>query len=155
MEGWLIVGGFWASIILLGWIFGKIKEYNERVRSKQRDEVAVNVVAEYGLNNIDKSELTSKFEYVNNNLQRRVIESEPYEINIPNKVQRHQGELCPKCHEGFLVRRQGKYGYFLGCTMYPHCTNTKPDTRSDKWAKTARKNSIAKEFQKDLEKAYS
>ena len=27
---------------------------------------------------------------------------------------------CPKC-DGYLVKKKGKYGYFLGCTNYPKC----------------------------------
>ena len=29
---------------------------------------------------------------------------------------------CPKCSNGWLVERQGKYGKFLGCSRYPSCT---------------------------------
>lgn len=28
---------------------------------------------------------------------------------------------CPKCGNGHLVKKKGKYGYFLGCTNYPTC----------------------------------
>lgn len=31
--------------------------------------------------------------------------------------------LCPKCG-GELVKRKGKYGYFIGCSNYPKCTFT-------------------------------
>jgi DNA helicase-4 len=34
-------------------------------------------------------------------------------------------ELCPVCGDGFLVRRKGKYGPFLGCSNFPKCRNTK------------------------------
>ena len=27
---------------------------------------------------------------------------------------------CPKC-DGGLIKKRGKYGYFLGCTNYPVC----------------------------------
>ena len=32
--------------------------------------------------------------------------------------------LCSSCRSGFLVRRRGKYGEFLGCTNYPECKQT-------------------------------
>lgn len=28
---------------------------------------------------------------------------------------------CPKCSEGWLVERKGRYGKFLGCVKYPRC----------------------------------
>jgi DNA topoisomerase-1 len=31
------------------------------------------------------------------------------------------GEKCPKCSEGELVKRQGRYGEFVGCSRYPDC----------------------------------
>lgn len=31
------------------------------------------------------------------------------------------GEACPKCGEGELVKREGRYGEFVGCSRYPEC----------------------------------
>jgi DNA topoisomerase-1 len=31
------------------------------------------------------------------------------------------GEACPKCQEGELVKRDGRYGAFVGCSRYPDC----------------------------------
>jgi DNA topoisomerase-1 len=31
------------------------------------------------------------------------------------------GEKCPKCGEGELVKRDGKFGEFVGCSRYPAC----------------------------------
>ncbi len=31
------------------------------------------------------------------------------------------GEACPKCHEGELVIRTGKFGKFLSCSRFPEC----------------------------------
>jgi len=33
-------------------------------------------------------------------------------------------ELCPRCGNGFMVARSGKYGPFLGCTAFPSCNHT-------------------------------
>ena len=29
---------------------------------------------------------------------------------------------CPDC-DGYLIRKKGKYGYFLGCINYPKCNH--------------------------------
>ncbi len=34
-------------------------------------------------------------------------------------------EVCPTCREGFLVRRNGKYGPFFGCSRFPKCRHTR------------------------------
>ncbi|MEA2646907.1 MAG: topoisomerase [Chloroflexota bacterium] len=31
------------------------------------------------------------------------------------------GEKCPKCGEGELVKRDGRFGEFVGCSRYPEC----------------------------------
>jgi DNA topoisomerase-1 len=31
------------------------------------------------------------------------------------------GEKCPQCGEGELVKREGRYGEFVGCSRYPDC----------------------------------
>lgn len=46
------------------------------------------------------------------------------------RVQSSNGEasaskVCPSCGEGFLIRRKGRYGAFLGCTSFPRCTHTR------------------------------
>lgn len=155
MEGWLIFVGVVVGLSVLGWLFEKISEYNKRVKSEQRDEIAVSVIAEYGLEDDDKNEVTQKFDHVIKSIPRRLTETEPYEIITSLPARRRQGMLCPKCEVGYLVRRQGKYGYFLGCSRYPLCNSTKPVSWTDKRAKTEQKNRYAKEFLEDLKKAYS
>jgi len=34
-------------------------------------------------------------------------------------------ELCPICRDGFMVRRKGKFGPFLGCSNFPKCKHTR------------------------------
>ena len=34
-------------------------------------------------------------------------------------------EVCPSCHEGFLVRKVGRYGLFFGCSRFPLCSHTR------------------------------
>lgn len=33
-------------------------------------------------------------------------------------------EGCPRCQEGVMVPRNGKYGVFMGCSTYPDCRHT-------------------------------
>jgi DNA topoisomerase I len=37
------------------------------------------------------------------------------------------GEVCPKCGEGTLVGKRGKFGPFVGCSRYPDCDYIKKD----------------------------
>lgn len=32
---------------------------------------------------------------------------------------------CPKCSDGYLIKREGQYGWFWGCSNYPKCNYTK------------------------------
>ena len=38
--------------------------------------------------------------------------------------QPHSDILCPRCGTGHLVRRQGKFGTFFGCSDFPKCRYT-------------------------------
>ncbi|MFV0642896.1 MAG: UvrD-helicase domain-containing protein [Sphingomonadaceae bacterium] len=37
---------------------------------------------------------------------------------------------CPKCDNGWLIERRGKYGSFLGCVHFPACTGTQQLTNA-------------------------
>ena len=37
------------------------------------------------------------------------------------------GEVCPKCGEGTLVGKRGRFGPFVGCSRYPDCEYIKQD----------------------------
>ena len=46
--------------------------------------------------------------------------------------------LCKECCKGFLVEKNGKHGYFYGCSNFPECKHTeswvqKNNTRVDTW----------------------
>jgi DNA topoisomerase-1 len=51
-----------------------------------------------------------------NLLLSKAQEAEP----VRPKAER-TGEMCPKCGEGELVKREGRYGEFVGCSRYPEC----------------------------------
>lgn len=37
------------------------------------------------------------------------------------------GEVCPKCNDGTLVGKRGRFGPFVGCSRYPDCDYIKKD----------------------------
>ena len=37
------------------------------------------------------------------------------------------GEVCPKCGEGTLVGKRGRFGPFVGCSRYPDCDYIKKE----------------------------
>lgn len=39
-----------------------------------------------------------------------------------------QSEVCPKCGQGFLMQRKGRYGEFYGCSTFPRCNFTRNAT---------------------------
>ena len=47
--------------------------------------------------------------------------------NIPaNEIKKRvERSKCSKCEKGYMVKKSGKYGEFIGCSYYPYCKNTK------------------------------
>ena len=43
------------------------------------------------------------------------------------RPRRATGEVCPKCGEGTLVGKRGRFGPFVGCSRYPDCDYIKKD----------------------------
>lgn len=39
--------------------------------------------------------------------------------------------VCPKCNNGYLIKREGQYGEFWGCSNYPKCNYTKRYKQKD------------------------
>ena len=157
---WIIIG--FAALGFIGWVYGQIQEYLEQERSKQRDEIAVNVISDAGISNEVKTTVDKLFGYVINTIPRSVEETEEYEIVTPVVASSIRDNLCPKCGLGFMVRRNGQYGSFLGCTRYPQCKSTKQmgwvNSKAkaiQKKAKEKQKNQYSKQFMEDLKKAYN
>lgn len=45
--------------------------------------------------------------------------------NMPVVKQEEKiGRICPKCEEGDLIIKYGRFGKFIGCTNYPECRHT-------------------------------
>ncbi len=65
-----------------------------------------------------------------------VMEQKPSEVTaaldqflgdylFPEKDDGSNPRLCPKCHEGLLSLRGGRFGAFIACANYPTCTYTR------------------------------
>ncbi|MFC3532318.1 3'-5' exonuclease [Vogesella facilis] len=39
-------------------------------------------------------------------------------------------ELCPVCRDGFLVKKNGRFGLFYGCSRFPRCRHTQKINKS-------------------------
>lgn len=157
---WIIA--FFTGLGFLGWVYEQIQEYLENERSKKRDEIAVNVISEYELTSDDKDSVDKIFDNMMKNILGKVEKIEEYEIVAPIRATSIKDNLCPNCGMGFLVRRKGQYGTFLGCNRYPNCKTTKPvgwvnkDARNEaRKAKEVQKEQFSKRFIEDLREAYN
>ena len=58
---------------------------------------------------------------------RDIVDDKTHVRNINEKIQRYNNNItkgkCPKCG-GTLVKRNGQYGSFYGCSNYPNCNFT-------------------------------
>ena len=54
--------------------------------------------------------------------------------------------ICPKCNEGELSLKTGKFGAFVGCTRYPECRFTRPFAQAE-----GREGDIEREIGNDPE----
>ncbi len=66
----------------------------------------------------------AKFDEIESQLGKLNDEQASKEEHIENVNKLVEGEICPSCG-GELVKRQGKYGEFLGCSNYPKCHFTR------------------------------
>jgi len=61
-----------------------------------------------------------------------------HEIQVQNIDGEDSGSVvCSKCEMGFLVRRIGRFGPFMGCTNYPRCKHTEAVTTTAPVARLA------------------
>lgn len=156
---WLVA--FFAGLGFLGWLYEQVEEYIDNERSKKRDRIAVDVLSEYGLSDDDTKSTDEILNNVMKNALGNVKKNEEYEIIAPSRPISIKDNLCPNCGMGFLVKRRGQYGTFLGCNRYPNCKTTKPvgwvnkTTREEaKAAKEAQKELYSNKFIEDLMEAY-
>ena len=60
-----------------------------------------------------------------------VLEEELGDYLFPISEDGKDTKKCPKCEEGKLSLKLGKFGAFLGCSDYPECKYTRPLVQSD------------------------
>jgi hypothetical protein len=62
--------------------------------------------------------------------RKKTLRIESWRSNLGPKVENLVEETneylrhCPECQTGWLVKREGQYGEFLGCVRYPDCNHT-------------------------------
>ena len=49
---------------------------------------------------------------------------EKFSNKVENIIDNRVREKCPKCGNNIL-KKKGKYGYFIGCSNYPECNYTR------------------------------
>lgn len=89
-------------------LLNEIRRYNERTLSIQEVNDIHSALAN---NNVDSKEMRK--EHVNN-IKR----------NIRNGRSPQNMDICPRCG-GALLQRNGKNGFFIGCSNFPKCRLTK------------------------------
>ena len=150
MEAILYIIIFYGGIALIGWIFSSISNAFKKHREKIRDQVATEVLNGLDIDNVIenyKQKLAhikySKIDPINGQIERMKQQIYGSTAVLMNE--------CPKCNEGHLILRKGKFGKFMGCTKYPKCDYTsKLET-----ARAEYKKSINEQFIADIQRAYS
>lgn len=149
MEAIFYIVLIYGGIFLIGWFFEQIGKWNEERRSKIREEVVKDVVAESDLKDEEFQEYQKKLEWMgyqkNNN-------NDFWKYYLADGKKSYVGLVgeCPSCHEGELRVVKGQYGKFLGCSKYPACKYTK----NFKVAKQEYEDKSRKEFLDLFNSAY-
>lgn len=110
---------FFAVIIGITIVYHAIKSLVEIIGQKVRDKAAKKVFSKISIN----------FEEEEKDIDIKMsqVECTDWKDNdwVKEKsIYNHSLIRCPSCKKGFLVVRDGKYGFFMGCSRYPGCTYT-------------------------------
>ena len=96
------------NVVQLSSLKKLIKSYNNEILSGSDLINAQNILLK---NNIEDKKLRKKH-------------VQDIKENIAINKEKENNMICPKCG-GTLIKRQGKYGDFIGCSNYPKCKYTK------------------------------
>ena len=150
MEALLWIVGIYGGFALIGWLFSKISDAFAKHREKIRDQVAAEV-----LNGLDIDNVIENYKQRLKHI--KYSKTDPINGQIERMKEQLWGSSavlmkeCPKCKEGHLISRKGKFGKFMGCTKYPKCDYTsKIET-----ARAEYKKSINEQIIDDIHRAYS
>ncbi|MFA5857754.1 MAG: topoisomerase DNA-binding C4 zinc finger domain-containing protein [Elusimicrobiota bacterium] len=144
-----IIGFFVGTVFLIEWLFSKISDAFKGHREKIRDQVATEVLNGLNIETVIEG-------YKNKLAHIKHEKTDPIREEIDGLMRQLWGrdvELmneCPKCKEGYLVVRKGKFGKFMGCTKYPKCDYTNNIVQ----ARAELKKSINEQVIDDIRQAY-
>lgn len=118
-----VEGHFFTTSSFANTVKEYVAEHNKPIKLFDINETLKLIDRYLGINNIVPEN------YVTANMSRVVIrtaEDERFEQQIREIVRRDSRSrgACPKCGNGYLVRKTGRYGAFYGCTNYPRCRYT-------------------------------
>lgn len=81
----------------------------------------------YGRVYLSDSEVSEVYSRLIQKNVRDIVDNKTHVRNIQEKKKEYNKKLdsgiCPRCG-GNLIKREGKYGYFYGCSNYPKCKFT-------------------------------
>jgi len=150
MEVILSIIGIYVGFALIGWIFGKISDAFKKHREKIRDQVAEEVFNGLNIEAVidDYKNKLAHIGYIKTDPIRGEIDRLKVQLWGRNAVLMNE---CPKCKDGQLIVRNGKFGKFMGCTKYPKCDYTNNIVK----AREEYKKSINEQVVNDIQRAYS
>jgi hypothetical protein len=150
MEALIVIILIYGGFAFIGWLFSKISDAFTKHREKIRDQVAAEVLNGLDIDNVIENykQKLAHIKYSKTDPINGQIERMKEQLWGSNAVLMKE---CPKCKEGHLIARKGKFGKFMGCTKYPKCDYTsKIET-----ARAEYKKSINEQIVDDMRRAYS
>lgn len=142
MEAIFYIVLIYGGIFLIGWFFEQIGKWNEERKSKIRDKVANEILPHTEISTELIEMYKNQLKTIGYNENQKYEWLSNYYHSREKKSYRGLLGKCPDCNEGYLRVIVGKYGKFIGCSLYPKCKYTK---NLDK-AKSEYKESSSKEF---------
>jgi len=91
------------------------------------EEQIPSLIGSYRASYLNDSDVITVLDILQGKNVRQVVDDRTHVRNIQKAKQEVQNTIqsgiCPKCG-GQLIRRNGRYGSFLGCSNYPNCKFT-------------------------------
>ncbi len=149
MEGIIFLVIFFGGIWLISVVVSKISKAIKEKREKIRDQVAEEVLNGLNIQSVIDSykKKLEHIKYIRVNPMEKALAAYDW---IGGRDAVLLGD-CPKCENGQLVIKNGKYGKFLACNKYPKCNFTK----DIKHARIEYKKSINEQIIDDMRGVYS